>query len=196
MHVSFTTISNIRHAVIDGKTLVPLSDFLSSSVFSKTSPPKYFLEPATNKIYSIATGSLRYLTGTKGTSAAELGDTVFTFVNRRFTMSEISVQFANYVSRSSFGYAYSKWKPAYITPKPAQSSTAAANKNAAVANGNVIIGTQAPNGTVSFSSAPVIHTTEASWKTEIERLAKSNPGTKFIAVQVVASVVAGGLVWN
>lgn len=48
----------------------------------------------------------------------------------------------------------------------------------------------------SFSSNPRVHDTENSVNTEIERLAKTNPGTKFVKVRIEAYVQAGGVSWS
>lgn len=47
-----------------------------------------------------------------------------------------------------------------------------------------------------FGSKPAIHMTEASYRDEMTRLAASKPGTKFVALKVVASVVSGGVKWE
>jgi hypothetical protein len=51
------------------------------------------------------------------------------------------------------------------------------------------------NERLVFGSDPKIHTTAASWKGEIERLARNNPGVKFIALRVDSAVVANGVTW-
>lgn len=47
-----------------------------------------------------------------------------------------------------------------------------------------------------FGSKPAIHMSEASYKDEMQRLALSKHGTKFVALKVVASVVSGGVTWE
>lgn len=47
-----------------------------------------------------------------------------------------------------------------------------------------------------FGSKPAIHMTEASFKDEMQRLAMAMPGTKFVALKVVTSVVSGGVQWE
>jgi hypothetical protein len=47
-----------------------------------------------------------------------------------------------------------------------------------------------------FGSKPAIHTTEASYKDEMIRLATSKPGTKYVALRIEKALVAGGLVWE
>lgn len=46
-----------------------------------------------------------------------------------------------------------------------------------------------------FGTKPKTHITEQSWKDEMTRLATVSPGTKFVAVKIVQSVVAGGVTW-
>jgi hypothetical protein len=47
-----------------------------------------------------------------------------------------------------------------------------------------------------FGTDPKIHTTEQSWREEMARLATVSPGTKFVAVKIVQSVVAGNISWE
>lgn len=47
-----------------------------------------------------------------------------------------------------------------------------------------------------FGSKPAIHMTEASYRDEMTRLAAQKPGTKFVALKIVASVVSGGVQWE
>jgi len=47
-----------------------------------------------------------------------------------------------------------------------------------------------------FGSKPAIHTTEASYKDEMTRLAMQYPGTKFVALKIVTSVISGGVTWE
>lgn len=46
-----------------------------------------------------------------------------------------------------------------------------------------------------FGSNPKIHTTKRSWESEIERLARHNPGITFIALDIKTAAVAGGVTW-
>lgn len=52
------------------------------------------------------------------------------------------------------------------------------------------------NGKLVFSSEPKIHTTEQSYRSEMERLANTKPGMKFVSVKITGSVVAGGVKWE
>ncbi len=47
-----------------------------------------------------------------------------------------------------------------------------------------------------FGSKPAIHLSEQSYRDEMTRLAAQKPGTKFVALKVVASVVSGGVQWE
>ena len=63
----------------------------------------------------------------------------------------------------------------------------------------VIIGSLCPvdgGVTLVLAQSPKVHLTEASWKAEIERLAKEMPGVKFVALQVVRTCVAGGVTFE
>jgi hypothetical protein len=194
MHITYQTYGGIRFSVIGGKNLVPLNEFLST-VFPSNRAPAHFFEPSTNSVYSIATGNLKKLTGTKGTSKAEQGDFIFSILTRRFALSDISLQFAQFVRANSYSFQYTQWKPA--NPGHAQSPLMkAAQAVNPFTHGNVIIGSIQGDGSISFSANPAVHTNEQSWKTEIERLALASPGKRYVAVQVVGSVVSGGLVWN
>jgi hypothetical protein len=52
------------------------------------------------------------------------------------------------------------------------------------------------DGKFVFGTNPVIHTTEASLKSEMTRLAGLNPGVHFVAFKIAGSVVSGGVVWS
>lgn len=47
-----------------------------------------------------------------------------------------------------------------------------------------------------FGSKPAIHLNEVSCKDEMQRLAMSKPGTKFVALKITSSVVSGGVQWD
>lgn len=49
---------------------------------------------------------------------------------------------------------------------------------------------------LQFGSQPAIHMTEASYKAEMTRLATQEPGTRFVALRIEQSLVAGGLQWS
>lgn len=49
---------------------------------------------------------------------------------------------------------------------------------------------------LSFAKTPTIHTTEASVKSEAERLARLQPGIKFVIVKVCNVVVASSVSWE
>lgn len=52
------------------------------------------------------------------------------------------------------------------------------------------------DGTPLFSPKPKVHVTELSAKAEAERLAKENPGVRFMIVKRYGEVVCGGMVWS
>jgi hypothetical protein len=47
-----------------------------------------------------------------------------------------------------------------------------------------------------FGSQPAIHITPGSVTSELQRLATSKPGVKFVSLKVDRTLVSGGLVWN
>lgn len=47
-----------------------------------------------------------------------------------------------------------------------------------------------------FSKQPAIHLTEDSARSEMERLAKEVPGTKFVMLKITNSIVSGGVTWE
>lgn len=52
------------------------------------------------------------------------------------------------------------------------------------------------DGKLSISPTPKIHTTDASVNTEIERLAKLNPGKYYVKMKLEAFAKAGGVSWS
>ncbi len=73
--------------------------------------------------------------------------------------------------------------------------TYAQNMNAAILNRGVLIAS-VQDDKLLFGTNPRIHVGEESWKAEMQRFAKVAPGTKFVALQIITSVVAGGLKWE
>jgi len=71
----------------------------------------------------------------------------------------------------------------------------AVSMNNAIKHRGVLIAT-IEGDKLLFGSKPKIHIGETSWKSEMERLARVAPGKKFVALQIVASVVAEGLRWE
>ena len=49
---------------------------------------------------------------------------------------------------------------------------------------------------LQFGSKPAIHLTLASRNAEMNRLATAQPGVKFVAVKIDATIVAGAVVWS
>ena len=62
--------------------------------------------------------------------------------------------------------------------------------------GFVIAQVSQPDGHLVFESKPAIHMTEQSYRSEMTRLAINKPGTKFVALQIVASAVSGDIKWE
>ncbi len=73
----------------------------------------------------------------------------------------------------------------------------APNLPSAIKQKSVMIVSVTPDGyKLIVGSNPKFHTTEESWRSEMKRLASVKPGTKFIALEIKASVVSGGEVWE
>lgn len=66
---------------------------------------------------------------------------------------------------------------------------------AAIMSKGFIIGSVSSDS-VSFSSRPKVHTTEASARAECERLAIANKGKTFVYVEIKGSVKATGVNWS
>lgn len=66
-------------------------------------------------------------------------------------------------------------------------------KQAVAGHGYVIC--QVVNNALVFGSKPKIHTTLASVKAEVERLANKSPGVQIAYLQILGSAIAGSLVW-
>ncbi len=77
-----------------------------------------------------------------------------------------------------------------------ESNTNVAN-NASVSNvGQFIVGRNNAAGQLTVAETPKVHDSEASAKTEAQRLATLNPGMSFVVLRVMASVVTGGVQWT
>lgn len=59
-----------------------------------------------------------------------------------------------------------------------------------------IICSYLPNVGLVFSKQPAIHLTAESAKAEMERLAKEVPGTKFVLLRILNTIVSGGVLWQ
>lgn len=59
-----------------------------------------------------------------------------------------------------------------------------------------IVGSYRTDGSISFSSSPYQHRTQESAKDEAERLARDNPGKKFVVFARDSAVVVGGTMWS
>lgn len=56
-----------------------------------------------------------------------------------------------------------------------------------------IIGSLRPDGSLSFSTAPIVHKTEDETNKELARLAEANPGKMFVSLKISKSAVASGV---
>lgn len=88
----------------------------------------------------------------------------------------------------------------YVKPEPKSGNRYhSATLDSGIKAHGVIIGTvyeRSGQKRIVLGSTPKVHLHEASWKDEIKRLALLKPGTKFVALQVIAAVKAGGITWE
>ena len=132
----------------------------------------YFVDPATYFVYSRKTGAQTRLSGSLNVSNVR-----------------------SYTLQTTGRY------PVKIREDRLRQAVAAAVRNKTRTEGEVntgkgwIIGSVI-NGQYSFSTSPVVHSTESSVDTEIERLAKNNPGTRFVKVRIEAFVQSGVVSWS
>lgn len=128
----------------------------------------YFVDPATYTVYSHRSGSQNRLAGSVNISNV-----------RSYTLQ-------------TTGHYPVKIREDRL--KAAVAAVVSKSPQAAPSKGWII---GSVNGNqFSFSSNPRVHDTENSVNTEIERLAKTNPGTKFVKVRIEAYVQAGGVSWS
>lgn len=181
----YKTINGITYYVYGSKLFVPLTQILrfvcASDPATNGKLTKYFFEPETNKVWSRATGTFTKLSGSVGRD----GDTVFNFMGQRIALATIMREFA----------AFAKANSSMTNTVTGASSEQNFSDSISMVRNDVIIGSL-KNGIVSFSARPKIHKTPESWKPEMERLAKSNPGVRFVAVSVVASIISEGVTWE
>lgn len=64
-----------------------------------------------------------------------------------------------------------------------------------VASGQFIVGSISTYG-FSVATSPVIHSDEESARSEAERLAKANPASKYVVLEVSGVVSANAVVWS
>lgn len=132
----------------------------------------YFVDPATYFVYSRKTGTQARLTGSLNISNVR-----------------------SYTLQTTGRY------PVKIREDRLRQAVAAAVRNKTRTEGEVntskgwIIGSVIGNS-YSFNPTPRVHATEDSVNTEIERLAKTNPGTRFVKVRIEAFVQSGGVSWS
>lgn len=73
----------------------------------------------------------------------------------------------------------------------------APNLPSAIKQHAVMIASVTPDGyKLIIGSNPKFHLGEDSWRSEMQRLASLKPGTKFIALEIKAAIIAGGVVWE
>ena len=59
-----------------------------------------------------------------------------------------------------------------------------------------IVGSIRADGSFSFAASPKVHTSEFLAKTETERLARSNPNTAYVYLEIKGTCKVGGVQWN
>lgn len=152
----------------------------------------YYMDRDFN-IYSTRTGSLKRLQGSMTASGRYFTLNGFTY---RFDLIKNSA-----VTNSRF-YTETQSTVAPATQAAAVAQLAgsdndrqyASSVQAGIKGRGVVIGSVV-NGRLVFGSDPKIHMTEKSWKAEIERLARNNPGVTFVHMKIGGGVVANGVTW-
>jgi hypothetical protein len=159
--------------LIDISTLSITDSIGTTASTPNISADTYFFDTDTRLVTSRKSGSIEPIYGTvKGNHRW------YTFVNRYGRSTSIREDRIKQAAR--------QWTEATVR---------AVSTPSAATNHGWIIGTV--NGShYSFSTTPRVHDTEASVNTEIERLAKANPGTVFIKVKIESRVQAGGVSWS
>lgn len=167
--------------LVQGKHLFPLS-LLANHIYLGV-PSGYYMD-SQGLVYSTRgrNGDLRELRGSRIPSGH-----YFTLANRTYRHDEL--------------YKKARQHPDWI--KETQSKSGNRYHSATLDSGikahGVIIGTvyeHCGQKKIVLGSTPKVHLHEASWKDEIKRLALLKPGTKFVALQVIAAVKAGGITWE
>ena len=156
----------------------------------------YFIDPATNDIYSTKSSPTSVPVRLKGTVSVSTGRRTFTLSGRPYTHSYLIE-----VARPHINKLRNEQKTPSVpvglgTPRD---RSHAANVTAGLTVKGVVIAQVAKhNGEdfLMFGSKPTIHTTEQSWRAEMTRLATTKPGTKFVAFKVDSTLVSGGLQWD
>lgn len=121
--------------------------------------------------------------------------------SKTYTLNKVSVNASNLKMRAKMHKEFYT-ETGVITVKQAEvkpnRSHAPRVSDGIQARGVVIAQVATHNGVehLLFGSKPAIHMTEASYKNEMQRLAMSKPGTKFVALKIVSSVVSGGMEWD
>lgn len=175
--------------LVEGKNLFPLCQLLG--IRRNT----YFMSAA-HDVYSVARGKLVRLFGSQPTVGRRHSYS-FQGVNGRQMVVERGALIRAATSHSTFkehtapntlGANMNK------TQKSTKTSHAPTVDAGVKAKGSII--GRVHKGHLVFGSAPAIHTTADSVKTEMERLARQYPGVKFVECKLAQSVVAGGINWE
>ena len=186
------------HKLIDTVLFLPVPTGNSS----KWQQGNYLFCPSSGKCYSTATGHFKELLGTAGFQDHTLlkDHQIFSFNRSTFTRGEIFKAYKRYTSTHAVknSNAIEPKGQNVIADHHAQKSRHLGQAD--VKKGNVIIGKVITlsdgTETIEIAKQPKIHEALVSVTTELERLAKTYPGEKFIALHLGASVVLGGLSWS
>lgn len=164
--------------LIEGKNLLPLH-------FLNVSWEGYFIDAQHMLWSSKRGGKLLRLYGYRHRSG-----------NRRFTLNGVTY-FESYIKKLVLTSANFKQETSGVIKEKTlelHNRSWAATLNDGLRQKGYLIGT-VQNESLSFSKNPAIHLTMESMKSEMERLATTHPGKKFVAVKVVNSVQAG-ITWD
>lgn len=97
------------------------------------------------------------------------------------------------LSAASLGVDLTKVK-APIAPQPQRSHAPTVEQG--IEGKGWIIAAYKPDVGLIFSKQPAIHLTAESAKSEMERLARDAPGTKFVLLRILNTTVSGGVTWQ
>lgn len=151
----------------------------------------YYVDRTFN-VYSMKSGTLKKLAGSK------------TYRGRYYTLNNESVSedaikrycgspanYTKFISETQVGGLPTAGVAAAV---PANRQYAQTVDEGIKLRGKIIASVD--GGRLVFGSNPKIHTSDSSWRDEIERLAKNNPGVKFIVLSIQGALVAGGVTWS
>lgn len=199
--------------LIDNKNLFPLK-FVEENLLD------YWMD-ADGEVYSTKrggkltrlSGSIPYRSGFGRYSST--GTRTYTLNGKSYPAGLLRERAMAYVSFSIETYDATKKTPGGYGPKvlsakalgvdltkvkgpiaPLQNRSHAASVDEGVAAKGWIICSHLPDVGLVFSKTPAIHLTTESAKAEMERLAREVPGTKFVLLRILNTIVSGGVTWQ